>query len=917
MILHFGLHLDGLQPARPETAAGKATVGPARLLDLLELRLGLPPVLTRPGQALLAYQSCLAELDEPKRFYHRSFRADPLAVARTLLAWRAVWHEHGWPGVFNGPVSRRLEDMAAAETLARERVPLTHGQRLHRVLNALDRGLDPRLDRIVLHCERAELPLAWQAVLARFPVEAAPGASPEPQADPHTDLGRAQRALLELASGPGDASAAGDRPQREGAHGARRALARDDSLIIVRAISRDLSAQAIAEHLRQTAHARPNVVVIAERDGVIIDNAFERVGLPRAGFQHYSRFRAVTQVLKLCLGLVWEPIDAHLLLQFLIHPVGPLPDYARSTLAQAVAEQPGVGGTAWHAAIDKIAERTRTKLGRSEAEIGALVAEIRYWLESERYASGDGAPIDTLIERARRCTAWLAGKLHASDEEDQAAVLFAAAEAQGEALIAALTDLRARGASAIGRIALERLVDEVGGHAPDPTTFAQAGHVSAATEPAAITQTWQTVIWWDLAARLPSAGYPWSDAELAELAREGVALPPVEQRIRARIRTWLRPILNARSRLILVIHDRDEGHHPLYSQLRSQFENFNETRVEDALLANPAQPTIPALDVPTEPLPRKPLQRPRRWWQLPPDCGIGARAQESYSSLNKLINHPHEWVLTHAARLYPSRTADLPHDNLLCGNLAHRLLERFFNTFEHWSRLDEATLQSWLADFLPVLVRQEGALLSEPGRGVLRERVLATLETAFTRLLGHLRAAGIESAAAEQPGEAEFMDTTLCGTLDLLLRDARGREIVLDVKWGGQPFRGAELAQNRHLQLATYAYLRRSARGDWPYQAYYIVSTGNVLARDTSVFPNAVVFPPAPGTSQDTAALWARVGAAYEWRRAQLAAGRIEVTAAGTEPTAESAPPLHALDTAVDADRFDNFTWLTGWEEGV
>jgi hypothetical protein len=145
----------------------------------------------------------------------------------------------------------------------------------------------------------------------------------------------------------------------------REQLAGDASFIVVRGISRDLSAQAIAEYLLKSNRA--DTVVIAEHDGIILDNALERVGLPRTGFQHHSRFRAVAQVLKLCMGLVWEPVSPHLLLQFLIHPVGPLPKHARSTLAEAVADEPGIGGTAWRKALTMIAERM-AKFERSATE---------------------------------------------------------------------------------------------------------------------------------------------------------------------------------------------------------------------------------------------------------------------------------------------------------------------------------------------------------------------------------------------------------------------------------------------------------------------------------------------------------------------------------------------------------------------
>ena len=260
--------------------------------------------------------------------------------------------------------------------------------------------------------------------------------------------------------------------------------------------------------------------------------------------------------------------------------------------------------------------------------------------------------------------------------------------------------------------------------------------------------------------------------------------------------------------------------------------------------------------------------------------------------------------------------ADLASENLLSGTLAHRLFENFFTAHADWARRDARAIRAWLETRLPELIAQEGALLCEPGMGVERERVTAILDSAFMRLLEHLQSARIERAAAEQKIEAPFEDAKLGGAIDLVLHDRKGREIVLDVKWGSQEFRGDELAENRYLQLATYAYMRKRASGAtaWPYHAYYIVSTGNVLANDASVFPDAVVF--APETDDTIATIWARLRATYLWRRAQIAARRIEVNAEGTEPDL-TAPPADGLDPRREPDIFDDYTWLTGWEESA
>lgn len=660
MIIHFSLAFDGLRPWLPENPVNDVILGPSGLLGVLETQLGLPPAAVRPGEALLAYRACLEEADagprEP-RFYRRSLAVDPVSVARVLLAWRQQWYEAGWDGTFAGDVPPRLADLAAVEQLAMDRVPLCRGQRLQRIATDLaDRST--QIEGIELHDDPEDLPAVWRAVLKHLEVTLAPNLELVPRAAPGTDLHRVQSRLLDLYR------------QYEDVAGGQDASNADGSLVIVRGVSRDLSAQAIGEHLRR-GDDLGNTVLIAEHDGIILDNALERMGLPRCGFQHYTRSRGVTEVIRLCLALVWSPVDPHRLLQFLIHPVGPLPRYVRGRLAEAVAAQPGVGSTAWRNALDEIAARQQES-GATKAQAAALRTEIEYWLAGARFHPEEGAPVDTLLERTRRCIGWIGRRLNVLEEYAEQ-TLFATALAQGEALSNGLARLRDCGRGRIPRMELERLVDEMTTDAPDPATFQEAGRVPATSNPATVTGAWDTVIWWDLTLPSRQVGYPWSASELEALRSQGVDLPEVTERLRARSRGWLRPILNASRRLVLVVHESEKGYHPIWIQIEHCFKDLPVLRVDEGLLKG--RDPLPVLELATRPLPVRPLPAPRRWWQLPDDTRLEPRETESYSSLVKLCDYPHEWVLRYSARLRPGRASEMSDQGRLYGNLGHRMLE--------------------------------------------------------------------------------------------------------------------------------------------------------------------------------------------------------------------------------------------------
>jgi len=152
------------------------------------------------------------------------------------------------------------------------------------------------------------------------------------------------------------------------------------------------------------------------------------------------------------------------------------------------------------------------------------------------------------------------------------------------------------------------------------------------------------------------------------------------------------------------------------------------------------------------------------------------------------------------------------------------------------------------------------------------------------------------------------------GFIDMLLTNDKGEEIVLDLKWGSESYKAADLEKNLHTQLAIYSYMRKkqSKARLWPEQAYFIIQTGNLLAQNNFAFPNAKVHAPAEGESAAT--LWKQLENSYKWRRTQLDKGLIEMTIGGTEADENnSIPPDDALSIKETNDHFNDYETLMGW----
>ena len=211
--------------------------------------------------------------------------------------------------------------------------------------------------------------------------------------------------------------------------------------------------------------------------------------------------------------------------------------------------------------------------------------------------------------------------------------MFSAAYSQAVALASTLGRLRGGGRQRISKIELDSLIDEATRSTPDASVVAEAGHVPVTSHPGNVTETTDEVFWWDLAPQRPDLTSPWSKEERDSLAAAGVDLPTPEDQLAVDKRAWLRPVLNCRKRLVLVVHENDEGRHPLWGRIREQIRSGWIDVPLDEILLRGKDTGLVHLATPAQPLEPKPLPTPRRWWRIGQPLPV--RDSESYTSLNK------------------------------------------------------------------------------------------------------------------------------------------------------------------------------------------------------------------------------------------------------------------------------------------
>jgi RecB family exonuclease len=876
MQITFGLLLDGERAWRPANRLGMPVCGPLGLLNLLETRLGLLRAECTQAQRVTQYRDCLKRCDTPDRFYHGSFGIDPIGTSASLLSWRDAWYLHGWNGELPSGVGVRLADIAAVECNARSLLSPSVGERLVHVAESLSRQ-QSKIETVELADPIEAFPKRWRAVLAKLPVRLV--RTYGPSADAKSVLGKLQIALKSAHEGK--------KPN------GKIAWSDDGSLRVVRAETGLVAARWVAQALTSR---QEEVAIVAEQNRSLLDATLDAVDIARQGFQDSSPLVPALQVLPLALATVWEPLDVYALLQFLSHPIGPVPGYARRRLAEVIAECPGIGGPRWRETIEEIE-------GRFPERATDIRKSVAFWVEHPRYSPAPGAPVTVLLDRTRGVRDYFGARLGDQDPIRSAASV--TGYAQASAVMAALDALAAQGESSITPVELQALLSQCTGRgAPNFAMHAQVGCVPSASDPGALVEPFDRVIWWQMGAPSLPGHYPWSRSELDSLARAGVELPPLAEVLARRSQDWLRPILNARKQLVLVLPPPGEEMHPLWQEIQWFVDGVRPEPLED-LVTGRAGKNLP--EVSHAPLPRR-----RRWWTLPPEVKIALRPRESYSSLNAFLNAPYQWVLKYTVRLNPSNLLTVADKNLLYGNLAHRLLDRFFRT-EGAQALRGDALKVWFSREFAEVAAEEGAVLLMPGRRGDYERLRSALGRALEEIQRQFGAAGIDLVEPARDLVGKFPGGDLEGQADLVVRNTSGQRAIVDMKWAGANYYQDRLAKNRHLQLAVYAEMLRQETGAWPQVSYFILEASRLLAPDRGFFPEAR--PVQSRATGSTPLLWNQFIAAWQWRRSQIDAGMIEVAIEGIEPTPESVGPPAALEPEELPEAYNDYRWLAGWED--
>ena len=456
------------------------------MLGILESQLGLIADSVPQSRRVVQYLDCLKRCDHSARFYHRSLEADELGTAATLLAWRDQWHLFGWDAEVKSTATGRLSDMADVEYIACEKVASSVGERLATILPVMEHR-PPSISNVMLVAPLATYPKRWQQVLSRLPIELTPlEVVPHGELFLHTLQDRLRRAQS------GETFTDEDRLSYRA----------DGSVVVVRAETRLLASRWLADRMAQGID---DGALVASDGAALLDEILVSAGQARHGLGESSAYRPALQLLPMALALLWAPLDFNVLISFLSHPISPVRSYARRQLAGKLSSKPGIGGDEW--------ENVLAQIDAHYGDEAAIVREqIRAWIDHPRFDQKTGVPVDDVMSRAKKLADYF--RVHLGDQDEAKRASWNAGFSQSTSFMLSLDQLQKSGTSIIRPRQLQKLLTQATSRgATNPKLVAEVGAIAVVSEPSALIESFEQVIWWQPVMPVIPKSYPWSISE--------------------------------------------------------------------------------------------------------------------------------------------------------------------------------------------------------------------------------------------------------------------------------------------------------------------------------------------------------------------------------------------------------------------
>jgi len=843
-------------------AVGAMHMGPTGLLHFLELHLGIYPADGGAIQRMFQYHQALQKNKEGS-FYKKSFEANDLDSAATLLQWRDELKMGGWDFKTDKTTPKRLTDLAKAE----EQIQPGFADRYRQVYHLVKSNQPIPLEEIALHEPFELLPPFYQQLFSLLKKSGIKVDERNPEnltnpINPNSDISLLQDMVLNKRH-----------PKTSNT------LHKDSSLQILQFGEQLSAGNGVAALIEQDPSFRP--VIINESADTSLALALRERGIPYTGQALHAVSHPDLQLLAVMPVWLWKPYSPQQLLDFLLCPFNILPERLCLKWAGDFSEKPGICKEEW---FKKIEEYT-SKIGDEKAK--ARPTERLSYLLNVGVEEQQRIPVQKVAEYYQyfynifnaRCAVVRESSTvdrRPSTEEMRLTRLCVAFKS----FIAILADYPGEDIDSLG---LQQLVDLILKPVSIVPYEREAGSLHEITAPGLLTGECQDLLWFGFTASQSTHAIwsHWSGEELDWLAKRNVHLDSgkiISKRQFFFLTQWLRFV---KGRLIFVIPSVVNGEraqsHSFQPFLDACFDKLHEVTIH---IEQPEHVRLLKREnVKTDLAQFSPIPNYPAYWNLKNTHFLGRREKpESFNSLQKLLKFPYQWVLTYKARLERGNTFCLPSLHMFYGNLSHEIFQRLLMMMDILS-ISKEELKSRYTKVVSDLIEQKGLLLHTTGQEEVLRAFREYLFDRFLVLLNHIKSNKWTVEACEITRKKSFGEEEIEGRCDLLLIRKKGKEIqkaVIDLKYQGERKYRLLMTGTEDLQLAIYSRIFHSLAQHCP-TAYFIIHQGILFTSCADAFKGGHIVNTKNVLGETYGELLTRMEATIQFRRDELAIGKIEV----------------------------------------
>ena len=869
-----------------------------KMLDFMELHLGLHTVTISETDRLVDYYKCVREYmknhaDDTDNQLYGSYTVSPLATSREMLKWRDALAVCGWTKDSPAP-SRRLKVLQGVEQLFAEKDYPDVSIRQKAIIERLKQKKGIMKD--VTFVMPFDVELLHPVLKEIFLLAQADGAQIErivtPAIEGNDNLAKLKRLLTTK-----DADSMTLDPS-------------DDSVRIW-TFKDDMEAEEFLAMMDDDSFD-----VSINPDAKLADNFLHMMGKPVAGSSVSNSAPQIIQLFFTGVAMLARPLNIGALLQWLYAPLHPLPASFRYLLAERLARTGG-----W---------LPETK----EEDKGDCYQLVKEWKEGKMDAE-KGKPIDGKEREARR---FKTSVFLPDFEETQESILTAQRlhtfltelsgwSRQRSAIIAQESpdDLRIPQLTRLSELCetLKNLTDDLLPTAPvayseiekhmaclyEPSEFvqyrAQASSRFTISAPGQMAAKADNILWgglYDFEPMLPATDFL-TPTERNTL-KDNIRLWDADDVRRAQQQTLLLPLLFCQKQLTLITIERVGGaivnKHPMIVRIEQQVENHKELTSAPRIKEDSY--------VPVSALTNNAISgSDGLYTEIKRTDLIKWKKHESPTSIDKLMQNPLDYTLENIAYICDNGQNDLSNIAMTKGNVAHAVIQHlFYIPGDTQSGLASAIKQRVEANYKSVfdkVIETKGAILLLQENAIERRQLFEQLRECIDHLIDIIEKDNLQVVACEMQLDGNTLgvpnDETpaMHGFADMVLIRENGQHVIFDFKWtSSKSYYQGLLQKNRSSQLAIYAELLSELTDDKVLPtAYFLMPRGRLYSTEQfkSYWANHINVN--EGCEGD---IINKIVASYRYRREEIMSGKIEM--------GEGAP-LIALDYFNDTESHNLF----------